>query len=277
MSIDWNELRESYLAASTQTHATPYEKRVLGDMARRIEWAKQKSGRRFLTAKQRAFADKLIAAANERKTARDNHEGPKDEHGNVLVDPEAEAWTPQGDLATAQDMYHDQRRAKPAERDKHVMRQCEEFVRSLLQDDALPAYIEWLRTEYDLATTEELDALLGTQLVKALAKGRITNRGTAEALLRAMPGVWTVVRVGKASYNDFGMSYPYTLENQHGARIQWWTGCYNNRPPEVGHKCRISSATVKKWGGDRWVSTRGFSYLRPTSIKTRRESVSWLD
>ena len=247
------------------THATNYAQRILIDMADRLDWASQRRGRRGLTPKQRAFAARLMAEIAERAQAQADDPRPKDDEGNIIIDPNARGWEPSHPiLGAAQRIWMAQHGLPTGQRFPDTLRSIEESARAYLQGDDLTSYLADLKSSWDGA---DVSALLGVDMERALAKGVLTSRKQAQALLSAVPGVWTVARVGRWYDNSFGSSRPIAL-SYGDSRLSLWS----SREFTKGEKLIITKAAVKTWGIGSWVS-KGKSYPNATKVRVRSENI----
>jgi len=248
------------------THATSYAQRILIDMADRLDWASQRRGRRGLTPKQRAFAARLMAEIAERARAQTEDTRPKDSEGNILIEPDVGGWEPSHHvLGAAQRIWMEQYGKPTEQRCTDTLRSIEEAARAYLQGDDLADYLADLKCSWAGA---DVSALLGVDMERALAKGMLTSRKQAQALLSAVPGVWTVTRVGRWYDNAFGSSRPITL-SYRDHRLSLWS----SKDFTKGEKLIITKAAVKAWGGvDRWVSN-GRSYPNATKVRVHEWSM----
>jgi hypothetical protein len=247
------------------THATNYAQRILIDMADRLDWASQRRGRRGLTPKQRAFAARLMAEIAERAQAQADDPRPKDDEGNIIIDPNARGWEPSHPiLGAAQRIWMAQHGLPTGQRFPDTLRSIEESARAYLQGDDLTAYVADLKCSWGGA---DVSALLGVDMERALAKGWVTSRKQVQALLSAIPGVWTVTRVGRWYDNSFGSSRPIAL-SYRDHRLSLWS----SKEFTKGEKLIITKAAVKTWGIGSWVS-KGKSYPNATKVRVRGENI----
>lgn len=270
--IDWKNLLERAQEAAAFPTTTNYASIRLRSFALDIdrELARRADGKAAktpLTARQRAFAEKLI---NESRVRHINYRAEAaaavtDDAGNILVDPAATPWEPACSLAPVRIAFFDAVIAKDEER----QRQCEEVVRAMLSDrDALT---DWLREAAQMRGST-LDAIAEElSLHTSLKKGHVSSRAAAQAILRFWPETWTVERVGPRRMGAWG-DWTCTVQVRCGdGLLMFWTGLTRDGEPPVaeGDKLVVGSGFVSRWGDpdDRFI-TRGRSY--PSKTFARR-------
>lgn len=264
--IDWKNLLERAQEAASYPTTTNYAAIRLGSFARDIdrELARRADGKAAktpLTARQRAFAEKLISESRVRHI---NHRteaaaAVTDDAGNILMDPDAGPWEPACSLAPVRIAFFDAVIAKDEER----QRQCEEVVRAMLSDrDALTA---WLREAAQMRGTTPDAIAEELSLHTSLKKGHVSSRAAARAILRFWPETWTVERVGRAKQGAWG-DWTCTVQvcsHMTSGLLMFWTGLTRDGEPPVteGDNLVVESGVVSRWGDpdDRYIA-RGRSY-----------------
>lgn len=264
-TTDWAAKTARAQALSNEPTTSRYAQRVLDDMARRLQReldrvAVNPTRRKFkmpLSYKARGLFLRLLDESEKRLT--ESADLPKDADGNPLHGSlTAEPWHPPGTLGAAVRFWYEARQSG----DKAAQRQAIEVTRSVL---STPEDLsDWLAEAAKSRGVSVADIVERLGLERAVAKGRVTSQAQAKAILGFVPGIWTVTRIGEASYNIWGASYPTTLQTgpEGDERLLfWWAG----RRLTEGARYTIDRMNVKAFREGRDVRN-GRSYPGSTLI-----------
>lgn len=272
MRINWTETAKRYTEAAASPGANKFHRRVLLDMAARVEAevARRAGGARAktpLSPRARSFAERLLLEVNEREEA--SRSAPKDADGNILVDPDAHPWKPPtlvGGLWPALVRAYGSAKAN---RDKAAEAAAEQLASAVIEGEDLVGLLEYYKqtSQLSLAELESLLKLEG-KLARALDKGRLTVKPAGRKLVSMIPGRWIVAREGQWSTSGAFPSRPITLERPADkARLLWWTG---GAVPRKGTEVLVISAVVVKIPHDDRRVVSGRSYPEATSVRRLR-------